>query len=52
MHKQTDKNQNTPYLSGGYLNWVVERNRNNQLKTDIHRILAMRPRERKINRLH
>ena len=52
MKKEQTDTRKTPFLSGGYLNWVVYNKNMNAQKQDVFRMLSSRPRDRTINRMH
>lgn len=52
MYKEIDKKEETPYLSGGYLNWVVHNQKSEKRAIHVNKALFSRPRERRIFRLH
>ena len=51
QHKQ-EKNQETPYLSGGYLTWLVSHKKAEDHVADVNKSILARKRNRIINRTH
>lgn len=52
MYKEINKTEQTPYLSGGYLNWVVHNQKCEKRAILVNKALFSRPRERRIFRSH
>ena len=52
MKENRSQSSQTPFLSGGYLNWLVHNQKQNNQRLEINKALYSRPRERQIKRLH
>lgn len=52
MYDKEHNKEETPYLSGGYLNWIVHNKKSESRAIMVNKVLFSRPRDRKILRIH
>ena len=52
MHNKEEKSRETPYLSGGYLTWLVSQKKAEDHIADVNKTFSARKRDRAIQKTH